>query len=660
MSSSHLSKLSLAGMFVTIGIIFGDIGTSPLYVFSAILKVGGGASRELVYGGISCVFWTLTLQTTFKYIIITLQADNNGEGGIFSLFALVKRYGKKLFWPAIIGAGTLLADGIITPPISISSAIEGLSEVKGLEHIFVPGSNLVIGTVIAIILLLFFFQRFGTKVVGIAFSPIMVIWFVMLATLGITQIIQYPEIFGALNPYYGIKLLTQHPSGFWLLGAVFLATTGAEALYSDLGHCGKKNIQASWVFVKMALVINYLGQGAFVMRMLDEGSQLSGNPFFAIVPDWFLVPSIIIATFATIIASQALISGSFTLISEAISMNFWPKVRIKYPTDIRGQIYIPSVNWMLAFGCILVTLYFKTSEHMTVAYGFSITIAMLTTTTLIYYFLRYVKHWPLWIITIIVTLFLSVEFAFFVANAIKIINRLFFVLFEVMLVFVMYIWFNGRKINNRYLNFIDLNAKLPILEELSNDTTIPKFATHLVYITKANNWHHIEERIMHSIFSRTPKRADLYWFIHIEKTDDPYCLEYSVEEIKPGKVIRIEFRIGFKMQPRINVFFRKVLEDMVANKEIDIVSRYPSLQKHNMVGDFRFVIQEKFLSYDHSFSTRDKYILNTYFRIRKWGLKDERAYGLDASDVKVELVPIVIAPTSSCNLERIAAPVHLS
>ncbi len=660
MSTSNLSKLTLAGMFVTIGIIFGDIGTSPLYVFASILKVGGGATKELVYGGISCVFWTLTLQTTFKYIIITLTADNKGEGGIFSLYALVKRYGKKLFWPAIIGAGTLLADGIITPPISISSAIEGLAEVKGLEHIFIPGSNVVIGTVIGIILALFFFQRFGTKVVGIAFSPIMLLWFVMLSVLGISQISQFPAIFEALNPVYGIKLLLLHPSGFWLLGSVFLATTGAEALYSDLGHCGKKNIQASWIFVKIALVLNYLGQGAYVMQGLNGGMTQFTNPFFAIVPHWFLLPSIIIATCATIIASQALISGSFTLISEAISMNFWPKVTIKYPTDIRGQIYIPSVNWLLAFGCILVTLYFKTSEHMTVAYGFSITIAMLTTTTLIYYFLRYVKHWPLWVISVIMVVFISVEFSFFVANAIKIVNRLFFVLFEVGLIFVMYIWYNGRKINNRFLNFVDLNERIPLLEDLSNDLSVPKMATHLVYLTKANNWHHIEERILHSIFSRNTKRADIYWFIHIEKTDEPYTMEYSVEEIKSGKVMRIEFRLGFKIQPRINVFFRKVVEEMVAKKEIDIKSRYPSLHKHNFVGDFKFVILEKFLSYDNSFTTRDKFIINSYFRIRRWGLRDERAYGLDTSDVKVERIPIVVAPTTNCALNRIAPPHHLS
>jgi len=412
LDASHIKKVSFAGLLITLGIIYGDIGTSPLYTFQTILKEGGDATEELVLGAISCVFWTLTLQTTFKYILITLQADNKGEGGIFSLYSLVRRYGKNLMFPAMIGAGTLLADGIITPPISVASAIEGLSGVKGLEGAIVPGNHLVMGLVLGILLLLFIYQRFGAKVVGGSFGPIMFLWFLMLGLLGAFQIMHYPQIFKALNPMYGMRLLTLHPKGFWLLGAVFLCTTGAEALYSDLGHCGRKNIQVSWIFVKTTLVLNYLGQGAWVL--LQHNKNLGDiNPFFAIVPHGYLLPSIILATAATIIASQALISGSFTLISEAISLNFWPKVRVKYPTSVRGQIYIPSINWILCVGCVLVVLYFRTSEAMTAAYGFSITIAMLMTTILVYYFLRYVKHYPLWIVSLILVVFVSVEFSFF-------------------------------------------------------------------------------------------------------------------------------------------------------------------------------------------------------------------------------------------------------
>ncbi|WP_432329479.1 KUP/HAK/KT family potassium transporter [Mucilaginibacter sp. P25] len=410
--NSHVKQLTFAGMIVTLGIIFGDIGTSPLYVFQTLLVEGGKVNPALVLGSISCIFWTLTLQTTFKYIVITLQADNKGEGGIFSLYALVRRYGKWLAIPAIIGAGTLLADGIITPPISVTSAIEGLNLVPAFSTVIVPGNNLILIIVISIILLLFFFQQFGTKVVGSAFGPVMLLWFIMLGVLGTIQITHFPSIFKALNPYYGAHLLMDHPKGFWLLGAVFLCTTGAEALYSDLGHCGRRNIQVSWIFVKTTLILNYLGQGAWVLSQAPGKNFTGVNPFFEIVPHFFLLPAIALATLATIIASQALISGSFTLISEAVSMNFWPRITIKYPSNIRGQIYIPSINWILCIGCILVSLYFRTSSAMTAAYGFSITIAMLSTTILMYYFMRYVKHWPVWLVTIILCLFVTVEFSF--------------------------------------------------------------------------------------------------------------------------------------------------------------------------------------------------------------------------------------------------------
>jgi len=656
MDISHSKKITTAGLLITLGIIYGDIGTSPLYTFQTILNEGGQISKELVFGAISCVFWTLTLQTTFKYVWITLRADNKGEGGVFSLFALVRRYGKKLVYPAIIGAGTLLADGIITPPISVTSAIEGLGSVKGLEHIIVPGNNLVVELVLVILLLLFVFQRFGTKIVGGSFGPIMFVWFGMLSILGLRQIVHYPLVLEALSPHYALELLIHHPKGFWLLGAVFLCTTGAEALYSDLGHCGRRNIQVSWLFVKTALVLNYLGQGAWVL--LQQKPDLGGvNPFFAIVPHWFLVPSVFIAMSASIIASQALISGSFTLINEAISLNFWPKVTVKFPTDIRGQIYIPSINWILCTGCFLVVLYFRTSEAMTAAYGFSITIAMLMTTILVYHFLRYVRHYSIWAVIPILIVFVVVESSFFVANAVKIVKRLFFLVFEVGLIFTMYIWYNARKINNRFLNFIDLQEYIPLLETLSQDESVPKFSSHLIYLTKANRPTHIEEKILYSIFSHNPKRADIYWFVHIERTDEPYTMEYGVEELS-DKVIRVEFRLGFRVQQRVGLMFRKVVTEMICNRELDIVHRYPSLKKHNIAEDFRYVILEKFLSYDNEFSVREGFILNSYFAMKRLALAEEKAFGLDTSETVVEKLPLLVAPATKINLQRAYYRVH--
>ena len=649
--SSLNKRTSVAGLLIALGIIYGDIGTSPLYTFQTILTEGGQANKGLVFGAISCIFWTLTLQTTFKYVFITLQADNHGEGGVFSLYSLVRRYNKYLVYPAIIGAGTLLADGIITPPITVTSAIEGLNMVKGLETHIVPGNNLVMEIVLIILLLLFIFQRFGTKIVGASFGPFMFLWFSMLGVLGVGQILHHPGIFAALNPIYGIELLTLHPRGFWLLGAVFLCTTGAEALYSDLGHCGISNIRVSWIFVKTTLVLNYLGQGAWAL--LPQNQSLTGvNPFFAIVPGWFLLPSILIATIASIIASQALISGSFTLISEAISLGFWPRVKLKYPTDIRGQIYIPSINWILFLGCILVVIYFRTSEAMTAAYGFSITVAMLMTTVLVSYFLRYKKHYPFWLVGAIVTIFACVETSFFVANAVKLLKRLFFLVFEIGLITTMYVWYNARKMTLKLLTFVYIKDYFDQLVQLSNDKSIPKFATHLVYLTKAGSHKQIEKRIIESIFSHTTKRADIYWFLNIDRSDDPYTMEYSVEPILDEKIMRVDFRLGFRIQPKIGIMFRKVVEEMLHNKEIVLDNCFPLLNM-KATDDFRFVILERFLSYDNEFAFREGFILNTYFSIIKLAQSDPEAYGIDSDQAVIEKVPLVVAPVTKINLRRI-------
>lgn len=643
-------RASFAGLLIALGIIYGDIGTSPLYTFQTILLDGGGATKELVFGAISCIFWTLTLQTTFKYVIITLQADNHGEGGVFSLYALVRRYGRNLVYPAIIGAGTLLADGIITPPITVTSAIEGLNMVKGMEQHIVPGNNLVLEIVLVILLLLFIFQRFGTKVVGGSFGPIMLLWFAMLGLLGIMQLIHYPAVLQALNPIYGIRLLINHPKGFWLLGAVFLCTTGAEALYSDLGHCGINNIRVSWIFVKTTLVLNYLGQGAWVLLHQHESLQ-DINPFFAIVPAVFILPAVLLATAASIIASQALISGSFTLISEAVSLGFWPRIKTKYPTDIRGQIYIPSINWILFVGCVLVVLYFRTSTAMTAAYGFSITVAMLMTTLLMFYFLRYIKHYPFWIVGAIVTVFVCVEVCFFVANAVKLLKRLFFLVFEIGLITTMYVWYNARKITLRMLNYVDLKDYLPLIKKLSTDETVPKFTTHLVYLTKAPNFKTIERRIIDSIFISPPKRADVYWLVNIERADEPYTMEYGVTEILDDNVIRVDFRLGFRIQPRLSIMLRKVVEEMINNKELNVYSRFPSLNKHS-INDFKFVILERFLSYDNEFSGRSGFILNAYFYMLRFARSDSEAYGIDIDKAVFEKVPLVVAPVKNINLKR--------
>jgi KUP system potassium uptake protein len=642
MSHSNTKKITAASLLVALGIIYGDIGTSPLYVFKSIIGERE-ISEILVYGAISCVFWTLTFQTTFKYIILTLMADNHGEGGVFSLYALVRRFGKNLIIPTILGATTLLADGIITPPISVASAVEGL-------EIVVPHLPTV-PIVIIILSLLFFFQRFGTQKVGSAFGPMMVVWFTMLFTLGISQIIKHPEVLKAINPYYAYQLLSQYPQGFWLLGAVFLCTTGAEALYSDLGHCGRENIRISWVFVKICLLVNYLGQAAWVLNQGE--SVLSGrNPFYEIMPDWFLIPGVIIATAATVIASQALISGSYTLISEAISMNFWPRVTVRNPTELKGQIYIPSVNTILWIGCVMMILYFQSSSHMEAAYGFSITVAMIMTTILLAYFMLYIKKWNPYIIGIILIVFIVIEGSFFITNVAKIKERWMFLFFEVFIFLVMYVWYKARKINNKLVNFIDLRHYISRITELSEDENIPKFSTHLVYLSKADRKNHIEEKIVKSIFSKKPKRADVYWFVHINRTDEPYTLNYEVSELLDDKIIKIDINTGFRVQPRVELYFKKIVQDLVERKELNLHIRPDGSTKYNNEPDFKFVVIEKFLSVENEFSVKEGILLNSYFFLKRMSLSDEKAFGLDKSDVEVEYTPLVYHPAEKLALVR--------
>ena len=644
MEKSHgLNKLTLAGLLVTLGIIYGDIGTSPLYVMQAILG-DRPVSELLVYGGLSCVFWTLTIQTTVKYIILTLRADNKGEGGIFSLYALVRKRGKWLVYPAIIGGAALLADGIITPSITVSSSIEGL-------RLYYEDINTV-PIVIAILCGLFIFQRMGTMLVGSSFGPIMFIWFSMLGILGLGNLANHWGILHAINPKYAIEMLIEYPKGFWLLGAVFLCTTGAEALYSDLGHCGRKNIRVSWIFVKTCLLLNYFGQGAWIMQ--HTGEVLSAqNPFYAIMPDWFLLVGIIIATMASVIASQALITGSFTLINEAMRLNLWPKVRVLHPTDLRGQIYVPSINIMLFIGCVAMVLGFKESKNMEAAYGLSISITMLMT-TLLYCTYLYVKRGSYFLVGITAFVFLTIELCFLAANLNKFMHGGYVTVFIGSVLFaVMFVWFKARKIKNRYLEFVNVKDFLPPLKALSDDVTVPKYCSHLIYLTSADYPSQMESKIFYSIFNKQPKRADVYWFVHVDVVDEPYTLEYVVTPLIPGDVFRVDFMLGFRVPPRINLYFKKVVENMVANNEVDTVSRYESLNKQNVSGDFRFVVIEKFLSFENELPFIEKLIMDGYFLLKKVSLKEGREFGLDTSSVAIEKFPLILIPPKEVNLKRV-------
>ncbi len=640
-NSHTANKFSALGLLVTLGIVFGDIGTSPLYVMKTILHANSGYGVDYIIGAVSCIIWTLTLQTTVKYVLIALRADNKGEGGILALYALVKKHGRKwLYIIAIIGASTLVADGIITPSITVVSAIEGLQ--------VVDPSTPVVPISIAIISALFFIQQFGTNAIGKSFGPIMFLWFFMLGAMGCMHIAQYLPILKAFNPYYAVHLLIVNPNWFLILGAVFLCTTGAEALYSDLGHCGRKNITISWSYVKVMLILNYLGQGAWIISNIGHiGSDV--NPFYAIMPRHFLLIGILMATMAAVIASQALISGSFTIFSEAVNLNFWPQLKIKYPTNVKGQLFVPSVNTFLYIFCIITILIFQTSNHMEAAYGLSITITMLMTTLLLSFYLR-TKGLSKAIVIPFLLLFGTIEGLFLTANMFKFVHGGWF---TIMLAggfcTVMYVWYNALKIRAKYIQFNKIDRYLDVISDIKKDTTIPKFATNVVYVSRSDSENFIESKVIYSIIHKQPKRADHYWLFHFEYLDDPDTLDYTFTPLIPDTLFRINVRIGFRVQPYMTLYLRQIIEDLVNDGQFDITSGYDSLKKRGMAGDFHFIVIHRIFYPASSDSNHDNVIMNLYGIFKHLGITEEHALGLDTSNVTVEKVPLIIKHRNDTN-----------
>jgi KUP system potassium uptake protein len=641
--SKHAPPFSAQGILVSFGIIYGDIGTSPLYVFTAIVGERE-ISKELVFGGLSCVVWTLILITTIKYIYLALNADNKGEGGIFALYALVRRY--KAGWvvyPAVIGCATLLADGFLTPAISISSAVEGLRFISPE----IPTTTIVICIMIA----LFVFQQFGTGVVGGIFGPVMAVWFLTIGGVGFYQLIQNPSVMAALNPIYAVNLLIKYPGGFWILGAVFLATTGAEALYSDLGHVGKENVRVGWTLVIICLLLNYFGQGAWLMNL--EGQFLgSQRPFYAAMPSWMLLFGIGIATFAAIIASQALISGTFTLVNEAMKLRLWPVTRVRYPSELRGQIYIPSINWILLAGCIVVVLIFGESSAMEGAYGLAIAVNMLMTTALLVFYFATVKKSKYRSIVIGIVFFF-VEGMFLVSNLDKFKHGGWFTFLIAFIFFVlMFVLLKARRLRQRHTEFVDLRHYETMLKDLQEDKSIPKECTNLVYLAVADSRRYIDANIIYSIFKKRPKRADVYWFIHVETVDSPFTSKYSVNTIIPKRCFFINVKLGFKTPHRINAIFSKIVHEMADSGEIDLTSPHPSLHKYSMMSDFKFVIIHSWASADSEISNFERLIISGYRLIKSISLSTEELYGLEAANVETEKVPIMVGPTAKVKIKR--------
>ena len=627
------NKVSLWGLLITLGIVFGDIGTSPLYVMKAVLHTGETIDQRTILGALSCIIWTLTLQTTIKYVCVALCADNNGEGGILALYALLRRLKSKwIYILAIIGASTLLADGIITPAITVTTAIEGLESIS--PHL--P----VIPITLAIITIIFFVQRFGTESIGKSFGVFMLLWFLLLGIVGIISITSYPLILKAFNPYYAALLLAKSPQWFLILGAVFLCTTGAEALYSDLGHCGRKNITISWAFVKTMLILNYLGQGAWVLPHVQTASTV--NPFFSIMPQSMLFFAIIMATGAAIVASQALISGTFSILSEAMNLHFWPRMRIKHPTQIKGQLYIPVINLTMYIGVVLIILLFRDSSHMEAAYGLAITITMLMTTLLLGSYLH-TKGVSRLIMILFIGAYCTIEGIFLAANLSKFLaGGWCTMLIGGILFLMMYVWIRAIKIRAHYISSKPLDDYYQIISDIKADMSIPKYASNLVYINHASKEGTVDDKLVYSIINKQPKRADHYWLINMDFVDTPDTLEYDCKILIPNILYNITMHIGFRIEPRVSLYLRQVVEDLVANKKVDLTSNYPSLRKNGISGDFRFIIIHRVYYPENSVNRQQNLLMNFYALISKIGIDEPKALGLDTSMVMVERVPLII------------------
>ncbi|MBC1332068.1 KUP/HAK/KT family potassium transporter [Listeria booriae] len=650
-------KIRLGLAIGTLGIVYGDIGTSPLYVMKSIVASNGGlnhVSEDYIIGSLSLIFWTLTLLTSIKYVIIALRADNHGEGGIFSLYALVRKRGKWLIIPAMIGGAALLADGVLTPAVTVTSAIEGLEEIPTFEALFTGNTTLIVIIVIVILSCIFFMQRYGTMFIGRIFGPTMLIWFSILGILGIINILGDLSIFRAFSPYYAVELLfsDQNKAGFLILGSVFLATTGAEALYSDLGHVGRKNIYITWPFVKVCLILNYFGQGAWILSLKKIDDPFV-NPFFQSMPEPFIMYGVLIATLAAIIASQSLITGAYTLVSEAIALNLLPRLNIRYPSETKGQVYIPAVTGVLWIACVGVVLYFRDSSHMEAAYGLSITVTMLMTTILLFQFLLQ-KGFSVITTTAILMTFGVLEFAFFISSAAKFMHGGFVaVIIAVVIMALMYIWFTGYYIKSKLVKSVPIKKFIPSLTKLKDDGAYPKFAHNLVYLTSNRNPARVEHAVMASILDKRPKRADVYWFVNVQVVDGPYAAYYTVESFDTDFVVRVQLKLGFRVEQDINVFLHQIAKDLISKGKLAQQKRKYSTATNRTLGDFCFVLVQDELSTEADLTNWQRSIMKMKLFIKRFTTSPESWFGLEYSDVQLENVPLYLSKKKTRKIREV-------
>ena len=640
---------------VTIGIVYGDIGTSPMYVMKSILEGNGGIAQvdeSFIIGSLSLVIWTITLLTTFKYVFIAMKADNHGEGGIFSLYSLVKHCAKWLIFPAMLGGAALLADGVLTPAVTVTTAVEGLRSIPAMDRFLGSGQGTVVVITLLIISLLFVAQRAGTSKIGKAFGPVMLLWFSFLGITGLLKIFSLPAVLRAFNPLYAVQVLLSpnNKAGFMILGSVFLATTGAEALYSDMGHVGRENIYFSWPLVKICLILNYLGQGAWILLSRGDGTLAAVedlNPFFLMLPEMLRPFAVLLGAAAAIIASQALITGSYTLVSEAILLDLLPHLEIRYPADTKGQLYIPKVNNILWIGCCLVVLYFRSGARMESAYGLAITVTMLMTTALLcVYLLRIRKKRVLAVLVLVV--FASIEAVFFLSSLGKFMHGGYVtVVLTLLLLFLMIVWHRGTRLEHQYSTRLKLRDYLSNLEKLNRDTSIPMLCNNLVYLGSNSDSEYVDRDILYSILDKDPKRAQAYWFVSVNVLNEPDVLQYRVDTFGTDHIFRVNLDLGFKRSPRVNVYLRQIVQDLQKSGELPDQDKKYSIYGPSTVGTFKFCMIRKSVTPKTELSAFDEFILNTKYLIRRMAGSKEQWYGLDTSSLILETVPLITGGGSS-------------
>ncbi|MFC0233795.1 KUP/HAK/KT family potassium transporter [Vagococcus entomophilus] len=658
----HVGKVKIGGLLIAMGVVFGDIGTSPLYVMKAIIEGNGGlayVSEDFILGSVSLVFWVLTLLTTIKYVTFALRADNHGEGGIFSLYTLVRKISKYLIYPAMIGGAALLADSMLTPAMTITSAVEGLQGIPLFFDHFGYNQNVIIVIALFIMLILFSIQRFGTTLIGKAFGPIMLGWFTFIAAMGIYRLSGDLSILRALNPYYAIHTLfsDDNKKGLLILGSILLATTGAEDLYADLGHVGRKNIRISWAYVKVCLLLNYFGQAAWIISVRNQTVYQNMehlNPFFQIIPKSISLFSVIFATIAAIIASQALISGSYTLVSEAIKLKLLPRLRIYYPSKVKGQLYIPVVNTILMLGSMGIVLYFRTSAHMESAYGLAITVTMMMTTTLLFFYFRYNRSTAKFIPYLMLLFFGPIEIAFFVSNLAKLFHGGYVAVLIALFIFgIMLIWERGSKITEQFTERVSLYDYMGQLNRLTKDESIPVYQTNIVFLTSNLKGHRIGKEIMYSILDKRPKRAKVYWFVNVLVTDEPYTREYYVDMMGTNYIVNVQLHLGFKVEQEVNVFLRQIVTELMEEGKLPKQPQRYSTTPNRQVGDFCFVLIREELSRVKGLKVMDRLVMQAKLAIKKITVSPARWFGLEYSDVKIEHVPITLGKKACRKLTQV-------